>query len=160
MWLGGLSVPTCYLTSLLQQASRKTLVAIDNLEWGFEITTWLDATREVNDAAVPKLGEGVLIQGVFLEGAGWNLDNRHLKDSTPMELYVPMPVIKFIPMKQMKKSNKWKNAFYECPVYYYPIRTGTREQPSFMLNAWLAVGPNTPDFYVKRGTALLLNLGD
>jgi len=63
-------------------------------------------------------------------------------------------------MKQQKKSNKYKAAFYECPIYFYPIRTGTREQPSFMLNAWLSVGANNPDFYVKRGTALLLNLGD
>lgn len=153
-------MPTCYLTSLLQQASRKTSVAIDNLEWGFEITMWTDPVREVNDSQVPKIGEGVLVYDVFLEGAGWHMDNRCLKDSTPMELYVPMPIIKFIPLKQYKKSNKYKAAFYECPVYFYPIRTGTREQPSFMLNAWLNVGQNSPEFYIKRGTALLLNLGD
>lgn len=99
MWLGGLAVPTCYLTSLLQQASRKTSIAIDNLEWGFEVTMWTDPAREINDAQVPKLGEGVLVYDMFLEGAGWHMDNRCLKDSTPMELYVPMPVIKFIPLK-------------------------------------------------------------
>lgn len=88
MWLGGLSVPTCYLTSLLQQASRKSLIAIDNLEWGFEFTTWIDPVRDVADNAVPKIGEGVLVYDIYLEGAGWNIDNKCLKDATPMELYV------------------------------------------------------------------------
>ncbi|KAH0571621.1 Dynein heavy chain [Spironucleus salmonicida] len=160
MWLGGLSVPTGYLTSLLQQASRKTGIAIDNLEWGFNITTALDPVRDIQDSQVPKIGDGVFVYDLFLEGAGWNIDNKCLKDSNPMELFVPMPVIKFIPQEQRKKSVKFKAAFYECPVYFYPIRTGTREQPSFMLNAWLAVGQNPSEMYVKRGTALLLNLGD
>lgn len=121
---------------------------------------WTDPAREINDAQVPKLGEGVLVYDMFLEGAGWHMDNRCLKDSTPMELYVPMPVIRFIPLKQYKKGQKYRAAFYECPVYFYPVRTGSREQPSFMLNAWLHVGQNTPEFYIKRGTALLMNLGD
>ena len=73
------------------------MVAIDNLEWGFEITTWTDPIREVNDSQVPKIGDGVLVYDMYLEGAGWSIDNRCLKDATPMELYVQMPIVRFIP---------------------------------------------------------------
>lgn len=103
------------------------MIAIDNLEWGFEVTTWTDPVREVSENNVPKIGEGVLIYDIYLEGAGWHTDNKCLKDATPMELYAPMPIIKFVPKKQFKKTTKYKKAFYECPIYFYPIRTGTRE---------------------------------
>jgi len=50
----------------------------------------------------------------------------------------------------------------------YPIRTGIRERPSFMFMVNLPCKPvNTQqgavvdtDFYVKRGTALLMSLQD
>ena len=41
-------------------------------------------------------------------------------------------------------------------VYLYPIRTGTRERPSFMYWVELKAGQFSPDQWTKRGTALLL----
>lgn len=40
----------------------------------------------------------------------------------------------------------------------YPVRTGTRERPSFMVFVDLKSGAVDSDFWVKRGTALLLAL--
>ncbi len=40
----------------------------------------------------------------------------------------------------------------------YPVRTGTRERPSFMINTDLRSGAADPDHWVMRGTALLLAL--
>jgi dynein heavy chain len=40
-----------------------------------------------------------------------------------MELITPMPPIYFKPVEMKKKSNK---GYYVCPLYYFPIRTGTR----------------------------------
>jgi len=52
-------------------------------------------------------------------------------------------------------------------MYYYPIRTGEREKPSFMGRVLLPIKPNPSavgttdqDFWVKRGTALLMSLAD
>jgi dynein heavy chain len=37
--------------------------------------------------------EGVLIHGLFLEGAGWHKVERKLEDSQPKELYYQFPII-------------------------------------------------------------------
>lgn len=47
---------------------------------------------------------------------------------------------------------------YSCPLYMYPVRTGTRERPSFMVFVDLKAGAVDSDHWVKRGTALLLAL--
>ena len=44
------------------------------------------------------------------------------------------------------------------PLARYPVRTGTRERPSFMISIDLKSGTVDSDFWVKRGTALLLAL--
>jgi len=47
---------------------------------------------------------------------------------------------------------------YPCPAYYYPVRTGTRERPSFIVAVDLKSGDKAPEHWIKRGTALLLSL--
>lgn len=59
------------------------------------------------------------------------------------------------PVENKKKSQK---GVYVCPLYLYPMRTGTRERPSFMINVDLKAGAADPDHWVMRGTALLLAL--
>jgi dynein heavy chain, axonemal len=49
---------------------------------------------------------------------------------------------------------------YECPAYYYSVRVGTPKFGSYVLTVDLKRGQHTADFWVKRGTALLLNLAD
>jgi dynein heavy chain len=45
-------------------------------------------------------------------------------------------------------------------MYLYPIRTGSRERPSFMIPVMLKSGPHAQEYWVKRGTALLLALAE
>ena len=91
----------------------------------------------------------------FLEGAGWDFENGCLMEPDPMELIVPMPIIHFKPVENKKKGQK---GLYMCPLYLYPVRTGSRERPSFMIMVELKSGNVDPDHWVKRGTALLLSL--
>jgi dynein heavy chain len=72
-----------------------------------------------------------------------------------MELIVPMPIIHFKPVENKKKSSR---GMYNCPLYLYPVRTGTRERPSYMGTVDLRSGQAEPDHWVMRGTALLLSL--
>lgn len=72
-----------------------------------------------------------------------------------MELIVPMPIIHFRPVENKKKSSR---GVYSCPLYLYPVRTGTRERPSFMGTVDLKAGAAEPDHWIMRGTALLLSL--
>ena len=72
-----------------------------------------------------------------------------------MELVSPMPIVHFKPVDSKKKASK---GFYTCPLYLYPIRTGTRERPSYMVSVEVKSGSVDTDFWTKRGTAMLLSL--
>eukprot|EP00854_Cymbomonas_tetramitiformis_P005380 gene5380-6528_t len=148
-WLSGFTYPTGFLTAVLQTTARKNSIPIDTLAWEFSIIN-LDE-KEITQP--PK--EGVYIKGMFLEGAGWDFENGCLMEPEPMELIVPMPIIHFKPVENKKKSQK---GIYLCPLYLYPVRTGSRERPSFMISIDLKSGNVDPDHWVKRGTALLLAL--
>eukprot|EP00640_Fibrocapsa_japonica_P008248 CAMPEP_0113946450 /NCGR_PEP_ID=MMETSP1339-20121228/57532_1 /TAXON_ID=94617 /ORGANISM="Fibrocapsa japonica" /LENGTH=68 /DNA_ID=CAMNT_0000952533 /DNA_START=11 /DNA_END=217 /DNA_ORIENTATION=- /assembly_acc=CAM_ASM_000762 len=66
-----------------------------------------------------------------------------------------MPVIHFKPVDTKKKALK---GVYVCPMYMYPVRTGTRERPSFVIAVDLRSGRYGSEFWTKRGTALLLSV--
>eukprot|EP00501_MAST-03F_sp_TOSAG23-6_P002456 GSMAST32.ASY1.ANO1.2566.1 assembled CDS len=149
-WLAGLTYPTGFLTALLQTEARANGVGIDSLSWDFPVMANTESTsiKEAPDA-------GAYIVGMFLEGAQWDYENTCLKDANPMELYSLMPIVHFKPVENKKRSK----GLYNCPCYYFPIRTGTRERPSYMLTVDLKSGAGVPgDFWVKRGTAILLSL--
>ncbi len=148
-WLSGFTYPTGFLTAVLQTTARRNGIPIDTLSFEYNIIN----AAEADIAGPPK--EGVYIRGLFLEGAGWDFDNSCLCEPNPMELIVPMPIVHFKPVEARKKAPK---GVYSCPLYMYPVRTGTRERPSFMINTELKCGTAEPDHWVMRGTALLLSL--
>jgi len=148
-WLSGFTYPSGMLTAMLQTTARKNGLAIDTLNYEFPIIN----QEESNIAQHPK--EGAYIKGIYLEGARWDFEKGCLTDSMPMELFCPMPIIHFKPSESKKKSSK---GVYSCPLYMYPIRTGSRERPSFMIACDVKSGSQDSDFWVKRGTALLLSL--
>ena len=64
--------------------------------------------------------EGVYIQGLFLDGAGWDRRNTKLVEPTPKVLYVIMPVVHVYAINT--RGNK-DPKLYECPVYKKPCCT-------------------------------------
>ncbi|GBG32973.1 Dynein heavy chain 2, axonemal [Hondaea fermentalgiana] len=151
-WLAGFTYPTGFLTGLLQTTARKNGVSIDSLSWEFPVLS----TDTSGIAQGPK--EGAYMYGMFLEGARWDLDNCCLDDANPMELIANMPIVHFKPVEGKRKPAS--KAVYTCPLYMYPIRTGTRERPSFVVGVQLDSGAVDASFWVKRGTALLLAHGN
>jgi len=154
-WLSGFTFPTGFLTALKQVAAQAQSISIDKLVWQFEATS---ALTDVEVQASP--AEGAYIRGLFLEGAGWDLDKRQLIEPEPMQLVCPMPIIHFKPVPADKKKKDKNVHYYQCPAYYYPVRTGERERPSYMLTVELDSGAQDPDVWIKRGTALLLSLSN
>ena len=71
-----------------------------------------------------------------------------------MELICLMPVLHF---KPIPKRAKQPPGLYECPCYYYPNRQGGIGRDSYMLRIDLKTGDQPSDFWVKRGTALLMS---
>ncbi len=57
---------------------------------------------------------GCYVRGLFLEGAGWDVEKRCLRRQKPKELVAEMPVVQIVPIEQVKL--KLTNNF-KCPVY-------------------------------------------
>ena len=150
-WFTGFTYPTGFLTALLQTCARKTGEAIDALGWEFNVIP----QEESGIGQYPK--DGAYMKGMFLEGAKWDYEHGYLAEPNPMELFSPMPIIHFKPAMAKKKPPR---GTYQCPCYMYPIRSGTRERPSYVLNVNLKGGQQSNEYWIKRGTALLLSLAE
>ncbi|XP_012153483.1 dynein heavy chain 2, axonemal kl-2 [Megachile rotundata] len=148
-WLAAFTFPTGFLTAVLQTSARLWNVSIDSLSWEFSVFTVDDST------IIEPPQDGVYIRSIFLEGAGWDKRNSVLVEPAPMQLVCDMPVIYFRPTEQLKKRTR---GLYNCPCYYYPERCGGQGRPSFVVAVDLNAGPMGSDFWIKRGTALLLSL--
>ena len=149
-WLGGFTYPTGFTTALKQKAARVNKVAIDTLKWDFGfIKTDIQAPAP----------SGAYLTDIYVEGARWSINDDFIDDEISMSLFSRIPTLQ---MKPVEKPNKSKGVkYYRCPVYYYPIREGTRENPSFLFEITLPMHPDLEEpFFIKRGTACLLNLGD
>jgi len=141
--------PTGFTTSLLQKFSRKAgSASIDRLEFDFIPTQ----KSEADISEVVK--DGAFITGLYLEGAKWNIEKQCLMEPEVMELICMMPVIHF---KPIQKRQKPPPGIYECPCYYYPIRQGGIGRDSYMLKVDLKTGDQAPEYWIKRGTALLMS---
>ncbi|KAK0165141.1 hypothetical protein PV328_003689 [Microctonus aethiopoides] len=148
-WLAAFTYPTGFLTAVLQTSARLWNVSIDLLSW--EFTVFDKEDEKIIDPPT----DGVHIRGMFLEGAGWDRKAGILIEPAPMQLICNMPVIYFRPMEQLKNKSK---GLYHSPCYYYPIRAGNQMHPAFVVAVDLKVGSESPEFWIKRGTALLLSL--
>lgn len=147
-WLAAFTFPTGFVTAVLQTSARASRTPIDELSWEFFVFTEDDAAA----ARIVREGGGVYVSGLFLEGAGWLRKGQCLAEPLPMELVTPMPVVHFKPVEQFKKKTK---GTYSCPSYYYPQRAG-----SYVIAVDLKSGMEKPDYWIKRGTALLLSLSN
>jgi len=146
-WLAGFTYPSSFLTALLQFSARKNMVSVDTLSFDY----LPQGFSEDGIQAAPK--EGAMIKNMILEGGRWDINNQCLTEPEPMALFAPMPITHFKPIAKKKGT---ADGVYQCPLYMYPVRTGTRERPSFI--TWVEVKSGTKDhaFWTRRGTALLL----
>jgi dynein heavy chain len=149
-WIGAFTYPTGFTTSLQQRFSRKANgPPIDRLE--FDFVPIAKEPREITEH--PK--DGAFVTGLYLEGGKWNNETMALCEPEVMELACPMPVLHFKPIQKRAKAPP---GIYDCPCYYYPTRQGTVTRESWMLNVALRSGDAPAEFWIKRGTALLMSL--
>jgi len=97
MWLSGLHIPESYLTALVQATCRKRNWPLDKSTLYTTSTTY----RTVEE--VPeKMSFGTYVRGLYLEGAGWDVEEGHLITQEPKVLVVNMPVLAVIPVEASK----------------------------------------------------------
>ena len=114
MWLSGLHIPDSYLTALVQTTCRRKGWALDRS------TLYTQVTRFVREEDVPERPEdGCLVRGLYLEGAGWDIERCCLVRSEPKVLVVDLPILQVIPVE----ATRLKLAgTFRTPVYVTQMR--------------------------------------
>jgi dynein heavy chain len=147
MWLSGLHTPESYLTALVQVTCKKYKWPLDRTTLTTRVTKWTNP-----DEVKEKPQDGCYVHGLYLEGAGWDVEKGVLRRQKPKELYCIMPVMEVIPVENSKL--KLQNTF-RTPVYVTPDRRGAD-------GVGLVFEADLPTFehqshWVLQGVALMLN---
>ncbi|KAL0028415.1 hypothetical protein WJX77_005025 [Trebouxia sp. C0004] len=153
-WLPGFFFPQGLMTGVLQTYARKYGIAIDSLSFAFQVSQ-LKEPAEIVDA--PE--DGILINGLWLEGAQWQ--NGCLTESSPDVMYSPLPVIHFTPVQDYVAPDTG----YDCPLYKTSARAGalstTGQSTNFVLCVSLPIREGTDrDHWILQGVALLCMLNN
>ncbi|KAL2609519.1 hypothetical protein R1flu_028092 [Riccia fluitans] len=150
-WLPGFFFPQGFMTGALQNHARKYQIPIDTLNFGFRVLDYEDAA----DIKVAP-DDGLLISGLYVDGARWDRQRKCLVEPLAGEIYSRLPVVHFIPTVNYKPPVNE----YQCPLYKTHVRAGvlttTGASSNYILNVSLPIDPHTtPDFWVLQGIALL-----
>ncbi|KAI8819310.1 dynein heavy chain and region D6 of dynein motor-domain-containing protein [Fimicolochytrium jonesii] len=151
-WLSGFFFTQSFLTGCLQNYARKYTIPIDLLGLEFQV----QATR----SAGVRPEEGAYINGLFLEGARWDIQENSIVESFPRVLYDSMPIIW---LKPGERSKFQTNNTYDCPVYKTSARRGTLSTTGHSTNYVMSMRLLTKDpedQWVRRGVCGLLQLND
>ncbi|KAJ3321819.1 Dynein heavy chain 6, axonemal [Boothiomyces sp. JEL0866] len=142
-----------FLTGVLQNHARKFNIPIDSLQFNYEVKTYDEGDSEVSVSVENE--EGALMSGLFLEGARWDREKQLIQDSFPMEMYSPMPLIRFIPTQVASNRDK----LYACPLYKTSARAGTLsttgQSTNFVVTLYIPSDKHS-DYWIAKGVALLV----
>lgn len=109
IWLSGLQTPESYTTALIQAACRGKGWPLD------KAIMYTVITKEKSAAGIKKkLEYGTYVQGLYLEGARWNIEKDCLDYQRPKELIEELPLMQVIPVmaNQLKLRNTLKTPVY------------------------------------------------
>uniref|UniRef100_A0A4W3JPJ3 Dynein heavy chain C-terminal domain-containing protein n=1 Tax=Callorhinchus milii TaxID=7868 RepID=A0A4W3JPJ3_CALMI len=179
-WLSGFFFPQGFLTAVLQNHARQHGIPVDTLTFTYYVQqpsrddSLVDVTRKASacDSAFSQdesnFGDGVLVFGLYLDGAHWNAVGQSIEESKPGKRYCKMPSIHFLPVKieKNKKVDELEEEVqeaYECPVYRTSQRAGILSATGLSTNFVTSVIlPSQHPFshWVTRGVALLCQLDD
>lgn len=108
VWLAGFFNPQSFLTAIMQQTARKN-------EWPLDkMCLSCDVTKKQKEEFTTPPREGAFVNGLFMDGARWDMDLGSIGPSRLKELFPMMPVIFIKAITQDKQDIK---NIYECPVY-------------------------------------------
>ncbi|XP_070577565.1 LOW QUALITY PROTEIN: dynein axonemal heavy chain 6-like [Ptychodera flava] len=197
-WLASFFFPQGFTMAVLQNHARREGLSVDALTFDFKVMTSADDSEEtladvkqkINVKEVAFKGpappsEGVLVFGLYLDGARFDPRTGCLQDSRPEERFSNLPEIHFIPVQissqakdsvselssrtstplvdSKKPQDGQEKLMYECPLYRTSSRAGTLSSTGHSTNFVTAINLPTehpPDLWVTRGVALLCQLDD
>lgn len=147
--------PQGFMTASLQTYARKHMVAIDSLSFEF------DMLRTPPEDITDSPDDGVIVFGLYLEGARFDQTDFVVTDSKPGRMYDLLPAIHFKPAV----NHKQRPGTYACPVYKTAVRKGvlstTGMSTNYVVPIELPLAPkDTETKWVLAGVAALCNLTD
>jgi len=107
-WGGGFYFIQGFLTAVLQNYARKHVVAIDKLDFDFQM-----CEKDMLVAEPPE--DGCYVHGFFLEGCKFDFDKMALAESDSRVLFVKAPMIYFMP--KLIDDIDYEAHCYRCPCY-------------------------------------------
>jgi dynein heavy chain len=114
MWLTGLHIPATYLAAVVQTTCRAKRWPLDKSTLYTKVTPYVSADQ------LPGLPEsGCYVQGLFLHGAAWDLEQRCLKRQPSKVLVQPLPVLEIIPVEAHRVRLQ---GMLPTPVYVTQLR--------------------------------------
>lgn len=153
-WISSMYFPQGFLTAVLQGYSRRNNISVDVL--GFEFVT-----QDYDDPgaieAAPE--DGILIYGLFMDGARWNYEENCIDHQECGVMYVQAPIIQFVPVQNYAPDPRQ----YTCPVYKTSVRAGTLSTTGHSTNFVLPIEIDTvepPRTWILAGAAFLTMLND
>ncbi|XP_035825271.1 dynein heavy chain 6, axonemal [Aplysia californica] len=200
-WLPAFFFPQGFLTAILQNHARKMSISVDSLSFRFTVVKEISESssehsgdRSSSRASSAKEAafsgaspeDGVLINGLYLDGARWDPVSHSLQDCATDSRFCSVPEIHFEPVenrdivsastrertieelpsqsqKQTKNAPKPEKVSYECPLYRTSERAGTLSSTGHSTNFVTSV--NLPseqpeDFWILRGVAMVCQLDE
>lgn len=152
MWITRFFFTQGFLTGAKQNYARKYKIAIDLLDFDFEVVV------DEDNAQVPE--DGINVVGMYIEGCKWNHREMTLDESDAKILFVKCPMVWF---KPCKVEEFIKLQTYDCPIYKTSVRKGvlmtTGHSTNFVLYLRLPTRVD-PKHWIKRGVAILCSLDD
>lgn len=158
-WVSCFYFPQGFMTCSKQVHARKTRIPIDALAFWTEPT----GIRSASEATSPEDGQNV--HGLFIQGCGWTVSGRQMKESAKGVLFVELPVIwmRVIPSAELEDLKRQPGR-YLCPLYKTSLRKGTLSttghSTNFVTFFQLPSSENDQGHWVRRGVALLCMLDD
>ncbi|KAK9500353.1 hypothetical protein O3M35_001633 [Rhynocoris fuscipes] len=108
VWLAGLFNPQSFLTAIMQSTARKYELPLDKM------CLHCDVTKKVKEDFTQPPREGAYINGLFMEGARWDINRGAIVESHLKEMFCSMPVIHIRAVGQERQESR---SLYQCPVY-------------------------------------------
>ncbi|XP_046903615.1 dynein axonemal heavy chain 6-like [Hypomesus transpacificus] len=175
-WLSGFFFPQGFLTAVLQDSSRQKNLAVDSLSLTYRVQpsdaspcAWskeADKTKLFFEGSAPP-GEGVLVYGLYLAGAGWDPLSHSLQELQPNVQHCPLPEMHVLPClisedKAVPPPESVEDPqLYECPLYRTSQRGGSLSTSGTSSNFVTAVSLPSREpaaHWILRGAALLCQL--
>ena len=150
--LGAFYHPEEFLTAVLQVYARKHVVSFDSLSWA---TTVLPTTDPESFKEPPE--EGIYIEGLYLEGAKWDLGLGTLVECEQKELISNLPVMHLMPTRDKDLYDMSKT--FELTMYRMQNRgSGAMGLPNYIMSLFVPTPEIPPDHWIQRSVAAFITV--